>query len=118
LSWTTPRAAVGRRAFPPLDCALVNAVACQAVHDTGLPLSRLSTADLAGEASRTLGQPLSPSTVWRLFPRDPQFAEKAGRVLDLYAGFWQGAPLGPGDHIISALPIGHWSRLGDALRAN
>jgi hypothetical protein len=59
---------------------------------------------------------------WRyegwLFPRDPQFAEKAGRVLDLYAGFWQGAPLGPGDPIISALPIGHWSRLGDALRAN
>jgi len=43
---------------------------------------------------------------WRyecwVFPRDPHFAEKAGRVLDLYAGFWQGAPLGPGDHIISA----------------
>ena len=26
---------------------------------------------------------------WR-FPRDPQFAAKAGRVLDLYAGWWGG----------------------------
>src|SRR5207247_4912440 len=107
----------GRRAFPPLDQALVKAVACEAVHATGLPLSRLSTADLAGQASRALGQPISPSTVWRIldadalkpwryecwiFPRDPHFAAKAGRVLDLYAGYWDGDPLGPGDHIISA----------------
>ncbi len=106
-----------RRSFPPLDRALVKAVACEAVHDTGLPLSRLSLADLAGQASRALAQPISPSTVWRIlaadaikpwryqgwiFPRDPQFAEKAGRVLDLYAGCWQGQPLGPQDHLISA----------------
>jgi hypothetical protein len=96
---------------------LVKAIACETVHDTKLPLSRLSSVDLAREASRALGQPISPSTVWRMldadalkpwrydcwiFPRDPQFAQKAGRVLDLYAGFWQGEPLGPGDHIISA----------------
>jgi len=69
------------------------------------------------QASRALGQPISPSTVWRIldtdaikpwrydgwiFPRDPQFADKAGRVLDLYAGCWQGEPLDPADHIISA----------------
>jgi hypothetical protein len=74
-------------------------------------------ADLAGQASRALGQPISPSTVWRIlatdaiqpwryqcwiFPRDPQFAEQAGRVLDLYAGCWQGEPLGSEDQIISA----------------
>ncbi len=43
---------------------------------------------------------------WRhrswLFPRDPQFAAKAGRVLDLYAGVWAGQPLSPQDCIISA----------------
>ena len=37
-----------------------------------------------------------------IFPRDPSCAGKAGRVLDLYAGYWQGAPLGPQDYIISA----------------
>ena len=43
---------------------------------------------------------------WRyqywIFPRDPHFAEKAGPILDLYAGMWQGDPLGPKDHILSA----------------
>jgi hypothetical protein len=36
------------------------------------------------------------------FPRDPHFVEKAGPMLDLYAGMWQGQPLGPKDHILSA----------------
>lgn len=80
-------------------------------------MSRLSTADIAGQARKALGKAISPSTVWRIlatdvikpwrykywiFPRDPHFAEKAGRVLELYAGSWQGTPLGPKDHIISA----------------
>jgi hypothetical protein len=112
-----PLGEAGRSGFPPLDRVLVKALACEAVPHTGLPLSRLSMADIALQASRALGQPISPSTVWRIldadaikpwqykywiFPRDPQFADKAGRVLDLYAGYWQGAPLGPQDHIISA----------------
>jgi hypothetical protein len=37
-----------------------------------------------------------------IFPRDPHFAEKAGPILDLYAGLWQGQPLGPKDYILSA----------------
>jgi len=60
---------------------------------------------------------MSRSTIWRIldrdalkpwrfrswiFPRDPQFAEKAGRVLDLYAGTWEGRPLDPEDCVISA----------------
>jgi hypothetical protein len=64
-----------------------------------------------------LGTPISRSTVWRIletdaitpwrdkywiFPRDPHFADKAGPILDLYAGLWPGAPLGPKDHILSA----------------
>lgn len=106
-----------RASFPPLEQALVKAVACEAVHQTGLPLSRLSTVDITGQARTALGKAISPSTVWRIlaadaikpwrykywiFPRDPHFAEKAGRVLDLYAGCWQGKPLGPKDYIISA----------------
>jgi hypothetical protein len=61
-----------------------------------------------------LGKPISRSTVWRIlttdaitpwrykywsFPRDPRFAEKAGPILALYAGRWQGQPLGPKDSI-------------------
>ena len=37
-----------------------------------------------------------------IFPRDPQFAEKAGPVLDLYHRRWQGQPLGPQDFVLSA----------------
>jgi hypothetical protein len=103
--------------FPPLEQALVKAVACEAVHQSGLPLSRLSTTDIAEQARKALGKAISPSTVWRIlaadaikpwrykywiFPRDPHFAEKAGRVLDLSAGAWQGPPLGPKDYILSA----------------
>jgi DDE superfamily endonuclease len=87
------------------------------VAETHLPLSRQSLADLTTRAHYALGKPISRSTVWRildgdaikpwryehwLFPRDPKFAEKAGPILDLYAGTWQGRPLGPKDHIISS----------------
>src|SRR5262252_9846008 len=46
--------------------------------------------------SKTTGTPY-----W-IFPRDPQFAEKAGVIVDLYAGLWQGQPLSPRDCLISA----------------
>jgi hypothetical protein len=77
----------------------------------------LALADLAPQASAALGQLISRTPVgrildadaikpWRdaywLFPRDPQFEEKAGRVLDLDAGVWQGQSLGPNDDMISA----------------
>jgi hypothetical protein len=41
---------------------------------------------------------------WRswVFPRDPDFREKAGVVLDLYERRWQGRRLHPGDYVISA----------------
>lgn len=37
-----------------------------------------------------------------LYPRDPCFAAKAGRVLERYAGWWDGAPLASDDWISSA----------------
>jgi hypothetical protein len=115
--WTTRRDGAARRCFPPLDYALVKAVACELVAETKQPLSRQSLADVTARARTVLGTPISRSTVWRIldmdaikpwrykywiFPRDPHFADKAGPILDLYAGRWQGKSLGPKDHILSA----------------
>jgi hypothetical protein len=85
---------------------------------TGRPFSRWSINDLAGEAQRTgLVATISGSTIWRwwhadairpwthrswIFPRDPDFATKAGRILDLYERVWDGQPLTADDYVISA----------------
>ena len=98
--------------------ATVKALACELPAQRDEPLSRASTADLARLVSEQPdAPPMSRSTIWRildgdalkpwhsrswLFPRDPQFAEKGGRVLDLYAGSWEGRPLDPADCILSA----------------
>ncbi len=37
-----------------------------------------------------------------IFPRDRLFPEKAGRVLDLYAGYWEGRRLSPKDYVLSS----------------
>jgi DDE superfamily endonuclease len=115
--WPIKHGAGASPPFPPRDRAIVKAIACEAVCHTKLPLSRLSTPDLAAQASTALGRSISPSTVWRIldtdaikpwryqywiFPRDPKFSEKAGRVLDLYAGLWEGKPLGRRDCIVSS----------------
>ena len=43
---------------------------------------------------------------WRfrswIFPRDPAFVEKAGRILDLYEGLWEGVPLASTDFVVCA----------------
>ncbi len=98
--------------------ATVKALACEMPAQRDEPLSRASTADLARLVSEQPdAPPMSRSTIWRildgdalqpwrsrswLFPRDPDFAEKGGRVLDLYAGSWEGRPLDPADCILSA----------------
>jgi hypothetical protein len=96
---------------------VVKAIACELVAQTKQPLSRQSLADVAGRARTALGKPIGRTTVWRIldddaikpwqykhwiFPRDPLFVAKAGPILDLYSGMWQGQPLGPGDYILSA----------------
>lgn len=111
----TVRAGAERPLFPPLDQALIQAMACEVVAETKEPLSRQSLADLVRRARTTLGKEVSRSTVWRMlheaaikpwqfehwiFPRDPRFAEKAGPILDLYAGTWEGKRLGPNDYVL------------------
>ncbi len=107
-----------RRGFTPVQVAEVKALACTLPAETGAPLSRWSSADLATEAiSRKIAETISAATVRRwlaadalkpwqhrswIFPRDPDFQTKAARVLDLYARQWQGHPLGPDDYVISA----------------
>ena len=94
----------------------VKALACELPQQLGLPFSRLSHQDIADEAVRRgLVASISGATVWRwlsadairpwcyrswIWPRDPLFAQKAGRVLDLYHGIWNGSPLKPGDFVI------------------
>jgi transposase len=113
-----PRSGRPRR-FTPMQAAEVRALACQLPAATGVPLSLWSAPELAHEAVTRGVTPegISASTVRRwlatdaikpwqqrswLFPRDPDFAAKAGRVLDLYAGVWEGKPLGAGEYVISS----------------
>jgi hypothetical protein len=95
----------------------VKALACELPATLGVPLSRLSTADVVREVQRHgLVASVSRTTVsrwlredalrpWRhrpwIFPRDPEFAVKAGRILDLYARRWNDRPLGADDFVLS-----------------
>jgi len=74
-------------------------------------------ADVARHAERSgLVARISDSTVWRwlhedairpwqhrcwIFPRDPHFQAKAGRILDLYERRWQGQPLREDEFVLS-----------------
>ena len=107
-----------RPVFPPNVVMEVKALACELPGERGIPLSRFSTAEIAAEVIRRgIVAQISGSTVWRwlsedairpwqyrswIFPRDPQFEQKAARVLDLYQGMWSGHPLGTDEYVISA----------------
>jgi hypothetical protein len=104
--------------FPPEVIVEIKALACEIPSESNIPLSRLSHADIAREAvNKGIVVSISGATVWRwltndaikpwrfrswIFPRDPNFGEKAGRVLDLYQGVWECEPLGSNDYVISA----------------
>lgn len=112
-----PRSGRPRR-FGSEVVAGVKALACEPPEQRSVPLSRWSSAELADQAvAEGLVSAISSSTVrrwlhadaikpWRyrswIFPRDPDFAAKAARVLDLYARLWNGQSLGPDDYVISA----------------
>ena len=117
LASTSARARAVPELFPPEVVVQVKALACELPATLGVPLSRLSTADVAREVRRAgIVATISDKTVWRwlhddairpwqhrtwIFPRDPAFARKAGRILDLYARQWQGRPLDAADFVLS-----------------
>jgi hypothetical protein len=96
----------------------IKALACELPHQLGLPLARWSVPELRREVLRRgLVAAIGESTLWRwlsedairpwrhrswIFPRDPDFVDKAGRVLDLYAGVWRGRRLDPADCVVCA----------------
>jgi len=118
LAWRLNPGPGARPFFPPEVVVQVKALACELPANTGLPLSRFSRQDLAREViARGIVAQISGTTIWRwldqdairpwqhrswIFPRDPQFEQKAGRVLDLYQGCWQDQALGSDEYVISA----------------
>jgi len=115
---TSSPGAAGRPAFPPSVVVAVKALACELPARAGVPLARWSRSELRRAVlAQGLSAEISGTTIWRwlsadairpwrvrswLFPRDPAFAAKAGRVLDLYARRWDGRPLGPTEYVLSA----------------
>ncbi len=105
-------------AFPPSVVVDVKRLACELPSRANMPLARFTIPDLHREVlARGIVAQISGVTLWRwlsadalqpwrhrswIFPRDPQFAEKAGRVLDLYARTWDGTVLESDEFVISA----------------
>jgi transposase len=111
----------GRSGRPPVFTGAARAeavaLACALPAESGVPLSRWSCPELARELGKRCQVAASASTVRRwladdalkpwqhrswISVRDPDFALKAARVLDLYAGIWDGEPLGANDYVICA----------------
>jgi hypothetical protein len=110
-------ARVARAVFPPQQVAEVKALACELPASEGLPLSRFSRTELHRLVLERGISDASASTIWRwlhddaiklwqtrswIFPRDPDFAWKAGRVLDLYERVFEGRRLRPDEYVICA----------------
>jgi len=106
------------RVFPAAVVAGVKALACEMPAAAGAPLARWTCPELArAAAAGGIAPAPSPSTVRRwladdaikprqhrswIFPRDPHFALKAARVLDLYQREWEGKPPGGDEYVLSA----------------
>ena len=117
-AWRNNPEAGDQLVFPPSVVVEVKALACQLPYECGVPLSRFSLSEIRREVmERGIVATISGATLWRwltqdaiqpwrhrswIFPRDPLFSEKAGRVLDLYEGLWDAVALGPGDYVLSA----------------
>lgn len=104
--------------FPPDLIVQIKAIACELPAKYGIPLSRWSTKDIVNYVRQSgLVASISGSTVWRwlhedaikpwqhrcwIFPRDPNFATKAGKILDLYHRVWNKKPLKEDEFVLSA----------------
>ena len=119
-AWRGSRIASARAAravFPPEQVAEVKALACELPATHGLPLGRFSRTELHRLVVERGLSDASASTIWRwlhddalkpwqqrswIFVRDPRFAWKAGRVLDLYQRRHEGRRLRPDEYVICA----------------
>ena len=115
--WKSVHALVAPGLFPPAVVLQVKALACELPCQRGLPLSRFSVGELAAEVRRTgLVATIGDTTIWRwlhqdairpwqhrcwIFPRAPDFAVKAGRILDLYERVWEERPLSDDEFVLS-----------------
>jgi hypothetical protein len=116
--WTNSPAAGVQPAFPPSVVVEVKRLACEMPSRLEVPLARFSIPELKREViARGIVAQISGVTLWRwlsadalqpwrhrswIFPRDPLFAERAGRVLDLYARSWEGTALRADEFVVSA----------------
>jgi hypothetical protein len=115
--WRNVPDRVGPGLFPPELVVQVKALACELPATHHVPLSRWSLNELTRHVCETgLVAQLSGATLWRwlhedairpwqhrcwIFPRDPEFAPKAGRILDLYQRQWQGQDLQEDEFVLS-----------------
>jgi hypothetical protein len=97
--------------------AEVTAIACELPATRNLPFSRFSSAEIAKEvvcsgvvdaiSAASVRRMLQDAVIrpWRyrswIFPRDPNFAEKAGVVLDLYERIFCGRELEDDEFVVS-----------------
>jgi len=118
MAWKNVLDRVAPVLFPPEIVVQIKALACELPAKYGVPISRWSTEEIASYAQQSgLVATISGSTVWRwlhedairpwqhrcwIFPRDPDFAVKAGRILDLYHRVWKDKPLKEDEFVLSA----------------
>ncbi len=116
--WTSAPARVVPGFFHPELVVKVKALACELPATHGVTLSLWNTPDIARQVCTSgLVATISGSTIWRwlhedairpwyhrswIFPRDPDFAVKANRILDLCQRSWNGKPLKSDEFVISA----------------
>jgi hypothetical protein len=103
--------------FSPRRGLELKALACELPATYGLPLGRFSRTELHRLVVERGLSEASASTIWRwlhddalkpwqqrswIFVRDPDFARKAGRVLDLYQRRFEGRRLRPDEYVLCA----------------
>ena len=104
--------------FPPEIIVAVKALACQLPKQLGLPFSKFTHDKIAREVEKQgIVASISGKTVWRwlnkdairpwcyrswIWPRDPEFEQKAAKILDLYQGIWDEKPLDSHDFVLSS----------------
>lgn len=116
-AWRNVPDRVGPGLFPPELVVQVKALACELPATYALPLARWRVDELARHVCQSgLVARLSHATLWRwrhedairpwqhrgwIFPRDPDFALKAGRILDLDERRWEGQALRDDEFVLS-----------------